>query len=244
MLYEKGKLDFMVKVHDTGIGIKADFLDKILLPFEQESTNITHKYGGNGLGMAIADNIVRIMGGTIVIDSLLGKGSDFTVFLSLPEADPEQAKKISANSGAQVSAEEFTYHGKRILLAEDNDINAEIVVDILTEDGAQVDVAKDGEEAVEKFAQSGEGYYDFILMDVQMPKLNGRETAMKIRQLDRSDAEQICIFALSADAFVEDKRLSMEMGMDGHFPKPVDLNAMKKEIGMIINSKKAKNIQA
>lgn len=242
MLYEKGKLDFMVKVHDTGIGIKAEFLDKIFLPFEQESTNITHKYGGSGLGMAITDSIVRIMGGTIVIDSLQGKGSDFTVFLSLPEADPEQAKKIPAKSGVQTSTEEFTYSGKRILLAEDNDINAEIVVDILTEEGAQVDVAKDGEEAVDKFAQSSEGYYDFILMDVQMPKLNGREAAMKIRQLDRSDASQICIFALSADAFVEDKRLSVEMGMDGHFPKPVDLNAMKKEIETIINSKKDKNI--
>ena len=240
MLHENNKVDFMVKVHDTGIGIKPDFLDKIFLPFEQESTNITQKYGGSGLGMAITDNIVRIMGGTIVIDSLQGKGSDFTVFLSLPEADAEQAKTIEVQNDAPAEDSDFTYSGKRILLAEDNDINAEIVVDILTEEGAQVDVAKDGEEAVKMFDESGEEYYDFILMDVQMPKLNGREAAMKIRQLERSDASQICIFALSADAFLEDKRLSMEMGMDGHFPKPVDLNAMKKQIGLIMNRKRTK----
>lgn len=239
MLKENGRMDFMVNVHDTGIGMKHEFLEKIFLPFEQESVNITSKYGGSGLGMAITDNIVRIMGGTIVIDSMQGKGSDFNVFLSLPLATAEESSAIPAPAAAALP-EEFTYSGKHILLAEDNEINAEIAEDILTGEGAIVEIAHDGREAVDMFAESALSHYDLVLMDVQMPRLNGRQAAQEIRNLSRPDAQTVCIFALSADAFVEDKRLSIEMGMDGHFPKPVDFGAMKKEIGkaMIARSKK------
>lgn len=237
MFKENNKVDFMIKDHDTGIGIEPEFLDKIFRPFEQESTNITHKYGGSGLGMAITDNIVRIMGGTIVINSLPGHGSDFNVFLSLPAADPKEIDEVSGKNTIEVSdGGDFSYKGRRILLAEDNDINAEITVDILEEEGAKVDVAKNGRIAVEMFAASDINYYDFILMDVQMPELNGRDAAVQIRKLDRVDAKEVYIFALSADAFVEDKRRFIEMGMDGHFSKPVDFNEMKTSIGSIMKN--------
>ena len=239
MLEESGKLDFLMKVHDTGIGIAPEFLEKIFLPFEQESSKITRKYGGSGLGMAITENIVRIMGGTIVINSKPDNGSDFSVFLSLPLASEEQSRQLApVENVPQAEPVDFGYAGKHILLAEDNEINAEIAVDILQSNGAEVDVAENGKIAVEKFADSPERYYDLILMDVQMPEMNGREAARAIRGLPRKDAETVYIFALSADAYVEDKRLSMQYGMDGHFAKPVDFQKMKQEIGTIMMQKR------
>ena len=240
MLQEKERMDFLIKVHDTGIGIEPAFLEKIFLPFEQESRNITKKYGGSGLGMAITDNIVRIMGGTIVINSMPGNGSDFNVFLSLPLATEEQIRQIPVEEMPEEVQEsaDYTFAGKQILLAEDNEINAEIAVDILEEEGASVDVAGNGKIAVEMFENSPVNHYDLILMDVQMPERNGREAASDIRRLDRADAKTVLIFALSADAYVEDKRLSRSYGMDGHFAKPVDFQKMKTEIGEIIRQKK------
>lgn len=229
-------MDLLIKVHDTGIGIDPAFLEKIFLPFEQESRKITRKYGGSGLGMAITDSIVRIMGGTIVINSMPGSGSDFSVFLSLPLADAAQIRQIQPAPVRRHASEtaEFTYAGKHILLAEDNEINAEIAVDILQEEGAAVDVAENGKIAVEMFAASPEHYYDLILMDVQMPEMNGREAAKAIRELSRTDAASVYIFALSADAYVEDERMSRAYGMDGHFAKPVDYQKMKREIAEIM----------
>lgn len=240
MLQEKERMDFLIKVHDTGIGIEPAFLEKIFLPFEQESRNITKKYGGSGLGMAITDNIVRIMGGTIVINSMPGNDSDFNVFLSLPLATEEQIRQIPVEEMPEEVQEsaDYTFAGKQILLAEDNEINAEIAVDILEEEGASVDVAGNGKIAVEMFENSPVNHYDLILMDVQMPERNGREAASDIRRLDRADAKTVLIFALSADAYVEDKRLSRSYGMDGHFAKPVDFQKMKTEIGEIIRQKK------
>ena len=198
------------------------------------------KYGGSGLGMAITDNIVRIMGGTIVINSMPGNGSDFNVFLSLPLATEEQIRQIPVEEMPEEVQEsaDYTFAGKQILLAEDNEINAEIAVDILEEEGASVDVAGNGKIAVEMFENSPVNHYDLILMDVQMPERNGREAASDIRRLDRADAKTVLIFALSADAYVEDKRLSRSYGMDGHFAKPVDSQKMKSEIGEIIRQKK------
>ena len=186
MLQEKERMDFLIKVHDTGIGIEPAFLEKIFLPFEQESRNITKKYGGSGLGMAITDNIVRIMGGTIVINSMPGNGSDFNVFLSLPLATEEQIRQIPVEEMPEEVQEsaDYTFAGKQILLAEDNEINAEIAVDILEEEGASVDVAGNGKIAVEMFENSPVNHYDLILMDVQMPERNGREAASDIRRLD------------------------------------------------------------
>ena len=162
------------------------------------------------------------------------------MFLSLPLATEEQIRQIPVEEMPEEVQEsaDYTFAGKQILLAEDNEINAEIAVDILEEEGASVDVAGNGKIAVEMFENSPVNHYDLILMDVQMPERNGREAASDIRRLDRADAKTVLIFALSADAYVEDKRLSRSYGMDGHFAKPVDFQKMKTEIGEIIRQKK------
>ena len=230
MLIKDGMLDLMIRVHDTGIGMKPEFISKIFNPFEQEDASTTRKYGGTGLGMAISDQLVKLMGGQIVVDSLPGKGSDFTVFISLP---------ISAEEESETEEKQKTEISKdrnfRILMAEDNEINAMIAVEILNEKGASVDVAGDGKQVVDKFCEMPENYYDAILMDIQMPVMDGRTAARKIRSLERADAATVPVYALSADAFVEDERLSIESGMNGHFSKPIDFeklwNTLCEDIG-------------
>ena len=237
MMRSAGHVDLMVRVHDTGIGMAPEFINRIFRPFEQESIVTTKRYGGTGLGMAITDHIVRLMGGEIVVESEPGKGSDFSVYLHLPEAEaPEQTAKVKALS--EDDAEEKmqdSFKGRHILLAEDNEINAMIAVEILQEMGAEVDVAENGEVAVERFSAQPAGHYDFILMDVQMPVMDGRTATRHIRALNREDAKTIPIFGLSADAFVEDERLSKESGMNSHFSKPVDFRRLQKEIGVFLN---------
>lgn len=243
ILRENEKISFMVQVHDTGIGMEASFINRIFRPFEQESAGVAKKYGGSGLGMAIADQMVSLMGGEIVIDSMPGKGSDFTVYLSLPEAQMAEAAQTETETAAPEESE-FTYEGCHILMAEDNAINIEIAVSILEMKGATVDVAENGKEAVEKFAASEPGTYDFILMDVQMPVMDGREATMEIRRLPREDADKILIFALSADAFVEAQRYSIQCGMDGHFSKPIDFDEMGKEIGRMQKEKTRESLSS
>ena len=237
MMRSAGHVDLMVRVHDTGIGMAPEFINRIFRPFEQESIETTKRYGGTGLGMAITDHIVRLMGGEIVVESEPGKGSDFSVYLHLPEAEaPEQTAKVKALS--EDDAEEKmqdSFKGRHILLAEDNEINAMIAVEILQEMGAEVDVAENGEVAVERFSAQPAGHYDFILMDVQMPVMDGRTATRHIRALNREDAKTIPIFGLSADAFVEDERHSKESGMNSHFSKPVDFRRLQKEIGVFLN---------
>ena len=239
MMQSAGHVDLMIRVHDTGIGMAPEFINRIFRPFEQESIETTKRYGGTGLGMAITDHIVRLMGGEIVVESEPGKGSDFSVYLRLPEAEvPEQTAKVKALS--EDDAEEKmqdSFKGRHILLAEDNEVNAMIAVEILQEMGAEVDVAENGEVAVERFSAQPAGCYDFILMDVQMPVMDGRTATRHIRALNREDAKTIPIFGLSADAFVEDERLSKESGMNSHFSKPVDFRRLQKEIGVFLNKK-------
>ena len=230
MMLQDNVADMMFRVHDTGIGMDHDFLNRIFRPFEQESIDTGRKYGGTGLGMAITDQLVRLMGGEIVVDSAPGEGSDFTVFLHLLVAD-KAAETSAALSGTTEQRYDDAFKGRRILMAEDNEINAEIAVEILGEMGAQVENAENGRLAVEMFQSHPENWYDFILMDVQMPEMDGRTAARTIRALDRADAKTIPIFALSADAFVEDERLSIQSGMNGHFAKPVDFNALQQSIG-------------
>lgn len=242
MMLQNGKADLMICVHDTGIGMKTEFISRIFRPFEQEGEHITREYGGSGLGMAITDNLVRLMGGEIIVKSKQGEGSDFTVFISLPVAEPEEAAAPAAaaagNGGAgQKEENENAFRGRRILMAEDNEINAIVAVEFLNEMGAEVDVAENGQIAVDKFASHPENYYDFILMDVQMPVMDGRKAARTIRALDRPDAGSILIFALSADAFTEDERLSIESGMNGHYTKPVDFEALQRSVGGFLREK-------
>ena len=239
MMQSAGHVDLMIRVHDTGIGMAPEFINRIFRPFEQESIETTKHYGGTGLGMAITDHIVRLMGGEIVVESEPGKGSDLSVYLHLPEAEaPEQTATVKALSEDDADEKmQDSFKGRHILLAEDNEVNAMIAVEILQEMGAEVDVAENGEVAVERFSAQPAGCYDFILMDVQMPVMDGRTATRHIRALNREDAKTIPIFGLSADAFVEDERLSKESGMNSHFSKPVDFRRLQKEIGVFLNKK-------
>ena len=240
MFLQDGNADLMIRVHDTGIGMDPEFINRIFRPFEQEGADTTRKYGGTGLGMAITDQLVKLMNGEIVVKSIPGEGSDFSVFLHLPVAEgPVPAEQIEKeNTAEEAEPEEIeVFRGRRILVAEDNEINAMVAREILGQMGAGIDVAENGQRAVEMFDEKPENYYDFILMDVQMPVMNGREAAKAIRRLPRKDAGEILIFALSADAFVEDERRSLESGMNGHYAKPVDFEALQQNVGAILREK-------
>ena len=239
MMLKDDVVDMMIRVHDTGKGMEPEFINRIFRPFEQEGIEISHKYGGTGLGMAITDSLVRIMGGEIVVESLPGKGSDFSVFLHFPIAQTPEVSEIAAEKTAiqGENTEMDTFSGCRILMAEDNELNADIAKEILESMGASVEIAENGQVAVDMFNIHPEHYYDFILMDVQMPVMDGRKAARTIRDLDRPDAGDIPIFGLSADAFVEDERLSLESGMNGHYAKPVDYEALRRNVGRFLREK-------
>ena len=239
MMLREGNVDLLLRVHDTGQGMDPNFVYRIFRPFEQESIETGKKYGGTGLGMAITDQLVHLMGGQILVESLPGKGSDFTVYLTLPQAEADEQASVTGRAEDQNQYED-AFQDCRILMAEDNDINAMIAVELLEGMGAKVDVAQNGQLALEAFQAKPEHYYDFILMDVQMPVLDGRAATRALRALDRSDATEIPIFALSADAFIEDERLSMESGMNGHYSKPVDFIALRRNVGAYLRRKETR----
>ena len=239
MMLREGNVDLLLRVHDTGQGMDPNFVYRIFRPFEQESIETGKKYGGTGLGMAITDQLVHLMGGQILVESLPGKGSDFTVYLTLPQAEADEQASVTGRAEDQNQYED-AFQGCRILMAEDNDINAMIAVELLEGMGAKVDVAQNGQLALEAFQAKPEHYYDFILMDVQMPVLDGRAATRALRALDRSDATEIPIFALSADAFIEDERLSMESGMNGHYSKPIDFIALRRNVGAYLRRKETR----
>lgn len=228
----------MIRVRDTGKGIKEDFISKIFRPFEQEDASTAHNYGGSGLGMAIADSIVKLMDGKILVESEEGKGSEFTVYLTFPVAQDMEAIEVSHTEKERLRTDEkrtraveaFTLKNIRILLAEDNDINAEIAMEILALEGAVVERAVDGIQVVEMFKNSSPYTYDVILMDIQMPGMDGWEATREIRKLDKEDRD-IPVFAMSANAFLEDRRRSEEAGMNGHINKPVDYEELRRMIG-------------
>ncbi len=239
MMLREGNVDLLLRVHDTGQGMDPNFVYRIFRPFEQESIETGKKYGGTGLGMAITDQLVHLMGGQILVESLPGKGSDFTVYLTLPQAEADEQASVTGRAEDQNRYED-AFQDCRILMAEDNDINAMIAVELLEGMGAKVDVAQNGQLALETFQAKPEHYYDFILMDVQMPVLDGRAATRALRALDRSDATEIPIFALSADAFIEDERLSMESGMNGHYSKPIDFIALRRNVGAYLRRKETR----
>ena len=239
MMLREGNVDLLLRVHDTGQGMDPNFVYRIFRPFEQESIETGKKYGGTGLGMAITDQLVHLMGGQILVESLPGKGSDFTVYLTLPQAEADEQASVTGQAEDQNQYED-AFQDCRILMAEDNDINAMIAVELLEGMGAKVDVAQNGQLALEAFQTKPEHYYDFILMDVQMPVLDGRAATRALRALDRSDATEIPIFALSADAFIEDERLSMESGMNGHYSKPIDFIALRRNVGAYLRRKETR----
>ena len=218
-------------ISDTGAGMDEEYLPKIFDAFSQEDDSSTNKYGGSGLGMAITKRLVDMMGGTIEVTSRKGEGTTFTVGLEFAPVDPETA----AAENEEVSAERnISLTGRRILFAEDVDINAEILADLLEMEGAEPERAGNGKKAVDMFAASEPGYYDAILMDMRMPVMDGLEATRTIRSLDRADAKTIPIVALTANAFYADVRKCLAAGMDDHLSKPVDPELMKKTLARVM----------
>ena len=218
-------------VTDTGIGMAPEFLDKLFLPFEREDTSMTGQTSGVGLGMAITLNIVQMMGGKIDVESTQGKGSRFVVTIpcDLPESSPADTNAAGTES--------FTLEGIRLLLAEDNLLNREIALELLGMEGASVTAAENGREAVEIFSRNPPGTFDAILMDIQMPQLDGYGATREIRQLDRPDAADIPILAMTANAFEEDITAARAAGMNGHIAKPIDITRIKAALAAALSGR-------
>jgi len=220
-----------LSVTDTGVGIEPEFLNNIWDRFSQSTTGSRTEYHGTGVGMAISKDLVTLMGGTISVESELGKGSRFEV--TLPMILAEKAEAPAAQ------AEKASIDGLRILIAEDNEINLEIITELLEDEGAVIEAAENGKDALAKFSASAPGAYDAILMDVMMPQMDGIAATKAIRALDRPDAGSIPIIAMSANFFEEDIRKTEAAGMNGHLSKPVDLNAVLQTISRLCRKEKA-----
>ena len=212
---------------DTGIGMKKDFLSKIFTPFAQEDNGSRTNYKGTGLGMAITKQFVELMNGSIEVESEYGKGSCFMIDLTF-DIDHETAARLEQPTGP------VDISGMQILLVEDNELNMEIATDLLQDEGAIVTVAEDGLVAVDTFSKSEENHFDVILMDIMMPNMNGYDATRAIRALDRADASTVPIIAMSANAFEEDVRKSLESGMNAHLAKPIKIKLLMEELGEFV----------
>lgn len=224
------------EVIDTGCGIAEENYDKIFESFEQENVDVTYKYGGTGLGLSIVKRFTGLMGGGIHVTSVQGSGSTFTVDLPFGKikesGKPTRFSDINGRNdlAKDCYAVDYDFKGKRILLVEDNELNREIAEELIGVTGASVESAEDGVQAVEMFKESAEGYYDLILMDVQMPHMDSYEATRCIRALGRSDAQKVPIFAMTANAFAEDVQKSREAGMNAHISKPLNIRAVYKQM--------------
>ena len=228
---KEGWTAYRILVEDTGIGMGAEYLPHIFEEFTRERTSTESKVVGAGLGLPIVKALIDLMGGTIQVESERGKGSKFEVILPFEIASEEEVKD------SYVKKEEKLYNRskeKRILLAEDNELNAEIAITILEENGFKVERAEDGCKCVELFSEKPAGYYSTILMDIQMPNMDGYTASRKIRGMEREDAKAIPIIALTANAFDEDRNKAFAAGMNGHIAKPIDVGRMVRSIGALV----------
>lgn len=213
-----------VIIQDTGIGMSPEYLEHLFEPFSQENSDARSVYEGTGLGMAISKSLVEKMGGNIEVKSTLGEGSTFIVCI------PYEIAEKSDIQEDLVVPEEVSIKGTKILLAEDNELNAEIAVAILEDLGAVISLVHNGRRAVEAFEANEKGAFDVILMDVMMPEMNGLEAAKTIRNLDRPDAKSIPIIAMTANAFAEDVKNCLDAGMNDHLSKPLDVSKLTQVI--------------
>ena len=219
---KEGWCDAVITVADNGIGMSQEFQKHIFEPFERERTSTVSKVEGSGIGMGIVKKLVGLMGGTVEVESKIGVGSTFTVTIPCRIASQEetQAKRDTTSSDKK------SLSGTKILLAEDNDLNAEIAVELLQEEGCTVDRAKDGVECVDMLEKAANGTYQLILMDIQMPVMNGYDAAKKIRRMDDLPKADIPIIAMTANAFSEDKQAALDAGMNDHVSKPINMNVL------------------
>ncbi|MBQ3280955.1 MAG: response regulator [Eubacterium sp.] len=220
------KMRFTMK--DTGVGMSKEFLPKLFDPFSQEDDTTTNRYGGSGLGMALTKNMVDLMGGAITVDSEKGRGTTFTVTIPL-----KRAHDIRPAETDEQPEKEVSLAGLHVLFAEDVEMNAEILTDLLEMEDITSEWAENGKKAVELFDQSDVGQFDVILMDMRMPVMDGLAATREIRKLDRPDAKTIPIIALTANAFEEDVKACLDAGMNAHISKPVDIDKLKDILGRI-----------
>ena len=224
------------RIQDTGIGMDPEFIPKIFDSFTQEDETATNRYGGNGLGMAITKNYVDMMNGDILVESEKGVGSVFTVTVPLGRSDRINTK-IPAEETAE-TGKENVLAGRRILIAEDVEQNAEILEDLLEMEEAETELAENGEIAVRMFSEKPEGYYNAILMDLRMPVMDGLTATRTIRELDRPDAKTIPIIAMTADVFEEDVEHCLQVGMNAHLAKPVEPEKLYGTLSELIRENK------
>ena len=219
---KEGWCDTVITVADNGIGMSQEFQKHIFEPFERERTSTVSKVEGSGIGMGIVKKLVGLMGGTVEVESKIGVGSTFTVTIPsrIASRDETQAKREVNPSDQKCLC------GTRILLTEDNDLNAEIATELLQEEGCTVDRAKDGVECVDMLEKAADGTYQLILMDVQMPVMNGYDAAKKIRRMDEPQKAGIPIIAMTANAFSEDKQVALDAGMNDHVAKPINMSVL------------------
>lgn len=219
---KEGWVDQEISIADNGIGMSEEFQKRIFETFSRERSTTASGIQGTGLGMGIVKRLVDLMGGTIRVDSKLGEGSTITVKIPLRVASFEETQPKRATT----ASDKAKLRGKRIILAEDNELNAEIAVALLEEEGLLVDRVADGVACIEKIERHEAGYYALILMDVQMPSLDGYQATEKIRNLEDREKAQIPIIAMTANAFAEDKAKALEVGMNDHVAKPIDMDVL------------------
>ena len=220
---KEGWCNTVITVADNGIGMSQEFQKHIFEPFERERTSTVSKVEGSGIGMGIVKKLVGLMGGTVEVESKIGVGSTFTVTIPCRIASPEETQAAKRETDP---SDEKSLRGTKILLAEDNDLNAEIAIELLREEGCTVDRAKDGVECVDLLEKAANGTYQLILMDIQMPVMNGYDAATKIRRMDDPQKAGIPIIAMTANAFAEDKQAALDAGMNDHIAKPINMNIL------------------
>ena len=227
-IYEKDSEDprkarFIFTCEDTGIGMSEEYLPHIFEEFSREHTTTENKVAGTGLGLPIVKSMIELMGGSIQVESTQGVGTKFTVDISFDMASEADVYRDQISEQPDVLEK---LEGKRILLAEDNDLNAEIAIELLAEEKIVVDRAKDGAECLDKLEKAVPGYYDMILMDIQMPVMDGYDAAARIRRMKDEKKASIPIIAMIANAFAEDRQKAISMGMNDHVAKPIDMNVL------------------
>ena len=229
---------YEIRVKDTGIGMDKAFIKHIFEPFERERTSTVSKIQGTGLGMAITKNIVDMMGGTIEVESQKGVGTEFIIRLELRlQAEARVANEDGTKQhGHAEGVAEFA--GKRLLLAEDNELNREIACMLLSKYGFVIDTAENGQEAVDLVAASAPDYYDLVLMDIQMPVMDGHEATRKIRSLENKVLAKVPVVAMTANAFDEDRKAAKECGMNGFISKPINMQEVVQALRMCLQDHK------
>ncbi|MDE6936621.1 MAG: response regulator, partial [Lachnospiraceae bacterium] len=232
-----GRGTYVIRIKDTGIGMAPEFARKVFVPFERERTSTVSGIQGTGLGMSITKNIVDLMDGTIDVVTETGKGTEFivTVELRLQEKQSHQEYIEFMEPVTEPEADSVDFTGKRILVVEDNELNREIAVEVLEESGFKTEEAQDGSIAVEKVRASVPGYYDLVLMDIQMPVMDGYEASRAIRALEDVRLASVPIVAMTANAFEEDKQAALDAGMNGHLAKPFDVDELFEMLASVIN---------